>query len=91
MDIKKVKLSMKLGGEYRFRNIAKRHWRRMAEQAYLDTDKAVQRVSAFAAQLADHVSDIQRSMAGEGIDHPLVRRLARRLTTRAAACQRVLR
>jgi serine/threonine-protein kinase HipA len=91
IDTKRTKLSMKLGGEYRFNNIHVRHWRRMAQDNRLDPDVVIQRVDDFARQLPEHVADTQRRMKQEGIDHPLVERLARRLTTRAAACRNILR
>lgn len=53
IDLQRVKLSMKLGDEYRFRNIQPRHLRRMAEELRLDPDKVVQRVDDLATQLAD--------------------------------------
>lgn len=91
IDIKKAKLSMKLGGEYRFSNIQVRHWRKMAQDIRLDPEKVVQRVDDFARQLPDHIADTQRRMTKEGIDHPLIARLARRLTTRVATCRRIFR
>jgi len=91
IDIKKTKLSMKLGGEYRFSNIQARHWRKMAQDIRLDPDKVIQRVDDFTCQLPDHIADTQRQMTKEGIDHPLIVRLARRLTTRATACRRIFR
>jgi len=91
IDMKKVKLSMKLGGEYRFKNIQARHWRRMAQEIRLNPDEVIQRVDDFARQLPDHVADTQRRMTKEGIDHPLIARLSRRLTVRAAACRKILR
>ncbi len=91
IDLQRVKLSMKLGGEYRFRDIQLRHWRRMAEELHLDPDKVVQRVDDLATQLADQAPDIERRMTQEGITHPLIPRLAKRLATRAAACRKILR
>jgi serine/threonine-protein kinase HipA len=90
IDIQRVTLSMKLGGEYRLRNIRLRHWRRQAEELGVDADALVHRVDDLAAQLADRVSDVERSMTEEGLTHPLIRRLARRLTARAKTCRRVL-
>jgi len=91
IDIKKAKLSMKLGGEYRLSNIQARHWRKLARDIRLDPDKVIQRVDNLARQMPDHIADTQRRMTKEGIDHPLIARLARRLTTRAATCRRILR
>jgi HipA-like protein len=91
IDIKKAKLSMKLGGEYRFSNIQARHWRKMAQDIRPDPDKVIQRVDNLARQMPDHIADTQRRMTKEGIDHPLIARLARRLTTRATTCRRIFR
>jgi serine/threonine-protein kinase HipA len=91
IDIHRVKLSMKLGGEYRFRNIQVRHWRRQAEELGIDPDELVHRVDDLAKQLADHVPDIARRMTDDGLAHPLIPRLANQLTARAAACRDILR
>src|SRR5882672_9748230 len=91
IDIKRVKLSMKLGGEYRFRNIQIRHWRRQAEELGMNPDELVHRVDELAMQLTDHVPEVERRMTEEGLTHPLIHRLAGRLITRAAACRKLLR
>jgi serine/threonine-protein kinase HipA len=90
IDIQKVKLSMKLGGEYRLRNIRLHHWRKLAEELRIDPDRLIQRTSDFARQLADHVPDIKNRMAGEGIAHPIIARLSDQLTARAATCREIL-
>jgi serine/threonine-protein kinase HipA len=90
IDIQRVKLSMKLGGEYRFRNIHLRHWRRQAEELGVDAGALVHRVDGLATQLAEHVSGVERSMREEGLTHPLIHRLAAKLTARAKTCRRVL-
>ncbi|HSY30576.1 MAG TPA: type II toxin-antitoxin system HipA family toxin [Verrucomicrobiae bacterium] len=90
IDIERVKLSMKLGGEYRLRNIRLYHWHRLAEELHVNPDAMVQRVDEFAKQLADHVPDIKRRMTEEGLTHPVIPRLADALIERAAACRRIL-
>ena len=90
IDIERARLSMKLGGEYRFRNVQSRHWRKMAEEVRLDPDKLIARVNEFAGQLADQARDIERRMREEGIDHPLILRLTQALVKRAADCRKIL-
>ncbi len=90
IDIEKVKLSMKLGGEYRLRNITLHHWRKLAAELHVDPDAMTARVDSFAAQLSDHVSEIRRRTAEEGIAHPIVAHLADALVLRAAACRKLL-
>ncbi len=91
INLHRVKLSMRLGGEYRFRNIHLRHWQKLAEELRLDPDELVHRVADSATQLDDHVPDIRRRMTEEGLSHPLISRLADALTARAAACRAILR
>jgi serine/threonine-protein kinase HipA len=91
IDLQRVKLSMKLGGEYRFRSIQARHWRKQAEELKVDRDELVARVGAMAKQVAEAAPEIQRRITQEGLTHPLIHRLATRLATRAAACRRLLR
>jgi serine/threonine-protein kinase HipA len=90
IDLQRVKLSMKPGDEYRFHNIHRRHWQRTAEELRLDPERLIQRVTDLAAQMPDRVADIQRQVAQDGINHPLVSGLAEGLIRRAADCQRVL-
>jgi serine/threonine-protein kinase HipA len=90
INIDRVKVSMKIGGEYRLRNIRPYHWRKLAGELRIDPDKTMQRVSGFSARLADHISAVKRQMTKEGLDHPVIARLADDLTERAAACRRIL-
>jgi serine/threonine-protein kinase HipA len=91
IDIQKVKLSMKLGGEYRLRNIGLHHWRKLAEELRLDPEAMIHRVDDFAARLGDHVPEIKHRMAEEGLTHPIVARLTDALTARSLACREILR
>ncbi len=90
IDIKKVKLSMKLGGEYRLRDIGIRNWRKLAEELDVDPDALTRRVDDFAAQLSSHVGDVKRRMTEEGLSHPVVARLADELSARSADCRKLL-
>ena len=90
IDIEKAKLSMKLGEEYGLRNIYKNNWRKLAEQLRIGPDAMTSRVDDFARQLADHVPDMRRRMTEEGVDHPIIARLADALVARAARCRQIL-
>lgn len=67
---------MKLGGEYRLRNIRLHHRRKMAEELRLDPDVLVRRVNDFASRLADHASAIGHRLLEEGLGNPIIARLA---------------
>jgi serine/threonine-protein kinase HipA len=90
IDIDRIKLSMKPGGEYRLRNVRLSHWRKLAEELRADPDAMIQRVDDFARQLVDHVPDIRRRMTEEGLAHPITAGLAEALTVRADACREIL-
>ena len=90
IDIDKVKLSMKLGGEYRLRNIGVRHWRKLGEELHIDPGEIIRRLSDFTQQLGEQVSNVRRRMAGEGLAHPIIRHLVDKLTARFLAYQQTL-
>jgi serine/threonine-protein kinase HipA len=91
INIEKAKVSMKIGGEYRLRNIQPRHWRKLAVEQKLDPDKTLRRVSELAGQLADHVSTVKQQMVSEGLKHPIIPRLAEAVAKRVAASRKMIR
>lgn len=90
IDIEKTKLSMKLGGEYRLRNINLHHWRKLAKELRLDSDAVIHRADDLARRLRDRVSEIRQRMTSEGIAHPIIARLADALRLRSGTCRNVL-
>jgi serine/threonine-protein kinase HipA len=85
IDLKKIKLAMKLGGEYRLRYIGLRHWHKLASELRIDPDATILRVHTLATQLGENIPEITRRMTAEGLAHPLIARLADALALRAAA------
>jgi len=90
VNLAKAKLAMKLGGEYRLRNIGLREWRRLAEDVRTDAGALIARVQAMAAELPDLIATVQKEIAAAGLNHPILRKLAQRLTTRAKHCLTIL-
>ncbi|MGA8232044.1 MAG: type II toxin-antitoxin system HipA family toxin [Candidatus Acidiferrales bacterium] len=90
INIHKVTFSMKLGGEYRLRNISLHHWKKLAEELRLDPDTLKQRVDNFATLLGDRLSDVKRRMTDEGLTHPIIASLADALTARWVSCREIL-
>jgi serine/threonine-protein kinase HipA len=91
IDLLKAKLAMKIGGEYRLRNIGLRQWQRFAKELHLEEDKLIDRLRTMARAFPDNISAIQKQMKSEGLTHVTINRLARRLTIRVAACQQILK
>jgi serine/threonine-protein kinase HipA len=91
VDVSKVKLAMKIGGEYRLRNIGLRHWQKLAAELRLDEVTFIDRVRTMAQVLPDQVTSIREQIEGQGLSHATITRLCTRLKTRVAACQRLLK
>jgi serine/threonine-protein kinase HipA len=87
VNLQKAKLAMKIGGEYRLRNINLKDWHRLAEDVRVDAEPFLERIKAIAVALPDHVASIQKQVEGEGFTHPTITRLAARLKNRARICQ----
>jgi serine/threonine-protein kinase HipA len=86
----KVKLAMKLGGEYLIREIRLYHWKKMAAELRLDTDQLVQRVDSFAEQLPELANKIHQQLEKEGLKHHILTRLAETITERSKLCRKIL-
>src|SRR5580658_1423257 len=91
VDVSMVKLAMKIGGEYRLRNIGLRHWQKLAAELRLDEVTFIDRIRTMAQALPDQVTAIREQIEGQGLSHATITRLCTRLKTRVAACQRLLK
>jgi len=90
VDINKAKLAMKIGGEYRLRNIGLRHWQKLATALRLDDAELIDRIRAMAQAIPDQAAAIQEQIEGEGLSHVTITRLCTRIKARAVACQRLM-
>ena len=63
IDPQKAKLAMKIGDEYRLRDIGISEWRKLAADVRVDGDALVGRARAMAAQLPDCLADEVRKTA----------------------------
>jgi serine/threonine-protein kinase HipA len=90
VDVSKIKLAMKIGGEYRLRNIGLRHWQKLATQLRLDDANLINRIRAMAEAMPDQSATIENQIEAEGLSHMTITRVCKRLATRAVACQKML-
>jgi len=86
--MQKIKLSMKVGGEYRLRDVGLRQWRKLAQEVRIDEGRLIDRLIAMANQIPDAISDIRTAARRDGLDQPVVERLETRLVERANACEK---
>jgi serine/threonine-protein kinase HipA len=89
-DMHKLKLAMKVGGEYRLRQIGLRQWQKLARETRLVADELIARLGSMARQLPDEASAARMRAQAEGLDDAAIDRLTARLIERAHECQRLL-
>jgi serine/threonine-protein kinase HipA len=89
-DVHRIRLAMKLGGEYRLQEIGLRQWRKLAAEVRLDPQQAVSRVVEMANAISDRVGEVVRRLKKEGLTHPILGSLEKELTKRVAHCRKLL-
>jgi len=82
---------MKIGNEYRLRNIGKYQWQKLAQGVGVDTDAVTARIVEIAEAILENIPEVTKRTKKEGLDHPLIDRLAKKLTDRIAACRKLIR
>ena len=87
IDPHKMKLSMKIGGEYLVRQIGPRHWQKFAREVRIDADELLETLRAMGQRLPDEVNRVRQIVHEEGLDLAVVDRLAAALIERAKECE----
>jgi len=87
---RKIKLSMKVGGEYALRQIGSRQWRKLARKNQIDGDALIARLQAMAERLPDEVGAARDAAHRDGLDRGIIDRLAATLIARAGECAKIL-
>jgi serine/threonine-protein kinase HipA len=83
IDPGKATLAMKIGGEYRLRNIGLPEWRKLAVEIRTDGDKLIDRIRSMAGELPDRLADEVRRLSATGVRHRVIDTLGRELPRRA--------
>jgi len=91
LQLQKLKLAMKIGPDYRLRDIGPREWTALARKVRVDADALLARVAELATRLPDESAALRDRLRAEGLRHPATRRLHEGIATRAAQCQRISR
>jgi serine/threonine-protein kinase HipA len=89
-DLQKIKLAMKIGGEYKLAQIGLRQWQKFAREIRIDADELIDRLTAMTKQLPDEVSAVCAGARAQGLKSILIDRLAEQLVARAGTCRRLL-
>jgi serine/threonine-protein kinase HipA len=89
-DLQKIKLAMKIGGEYKLGLIGLRQWEKFGREMRVDADELVERLISMAKRLPDEVSTARVRALEEGLSEAIIERLAKQLILRAGECRRLL-
>lgn len=84
IDLRKAKLAMKIGDEYRLHHIGAGEWRKLAATVKIDAEAVISRLRNMAAQIPDLLADEVSRAQQEGLTNPVIGRLQTRLSARAA-------
>jgi serine/threonine-protein kinase HipA len=91
VDFQKMKLAMKIGGEYKLSLIGVREWQKFARETRFNADKVIAGLTSLAELLPDNATDVCSAAQVEGLDNTIIKRLAAQLIARAKDCQRILK
>jgi serine/threonine-protein kinase HipA len=89
-DLRKVKLAMRIGGEYKLNHVGLRQWQKFAREARVEPDGLIQRLTAMTAQLPHEANLVLEQVRKEGLDAAIIERLISQLIERADNCHRLL-
>lgn len=89
-DPQRLRLAMKIGGEYRLRDVGRRQWQAFASDAQLDGDAVLRRALELAEGVALATPGLGEALRRNGLGHPIIPTLVASVTERAAYCIRLL-
>jgi serine/threonine-protein kinase HipA len=79
-------LAMKIGNQYKVRQVGPREWKKAAAELRCDEAALRSRIVELATLIPDAASQIQRDMKAQGITHEVLQRLVTALQERCAEC-----
>jgi serine/threonine-protein kinase HipA len=90
MYLPRLRMAMRIGGEYSVERISVRHWRRFAAANGLDTEATIARIDELAARIPACVAKSVQDGAVAALNSELPSRLVERITARASRCRKAL-
>ena len=88
LDPKRLKLSMKIGGEYELQAIGLRQWQKHAQALRRSEDQLLATIKAMADRLPDEASSVITAMKDQGLDHAILSKMKDAAIKRVKQCTR---
>jgi len=89
LQFQKLKLAMKIGGEYRICDITLRQWEKLWANTRYDTEHGRIWLSQWCEKLPDIASDTRGKIEASGLAHPILERLQSTISERAQTCRKL--
>ena len=89
-NVHKLKLAMKIGGEYKLSQIGLRQWRKFARETRVEADQLIELLASMAKQIPDEMSAIRARAHEEGLNASIIGRLTTQFIERAGECHTLL-
>lgn len=86
IQAEKARLAMKIGSEYKVRNIGKQHWESCAKALGLPAKEVFGLIEEMAARLPDAAERVAEAMEKDKIRHPVIGQLVIALKAHVAYC-----
>jgi serine/threonine-protein kinase HipA len=90
MYVPRLRMAMRIGGEYRIQQITGRHWRRFAVENALDPDATVAHIDELAAGIPAGLATSAQATAVRALESELPGRLVERVAERGPQCRAAL-
>ena len=87
----RLRMAMKIGGEYGLPAMSSRHWRRFATANGLDPDRLIDRIDQLAEALPAAFESVAKADSVKALGSSLPGRLVDRIAARAVECRAQLR
>ena len=89
-DPKKLKMATKIGSKYLIEDISAHHWKRFAADMRLPSAEILDMGRTMAETLPGALAEIIEQARVNGLDHPILQRMAVALGMRSERCARIL-
>ncbi|MCG8469291.1 MAG: HipA domain-containing protein, partial [Gemmatimonadetes bacterium] len=86
----RMKLAMRIGGEYRLGSLSRRHWQRLARSAELDPTEVLELVGDTCKRVSSRLSMVCEEVRGTGLEHDVIGRIETEVSTQLELRTRAL-
>lgn len=91
IDMRRAKMSMKIGSKYLMDDIAARDWQKFCGELRLNFADYRAELARMADRVPDEAAAARKEAREDGLEHGIIGRLCEKMAERAKACGRILK